>query len=190
MKTKSTMMLPMAICATLSATSFAHCASWLKTGSSTSRPYGHIDYCLAHPSDCSKRAKPAKPASVGLAALQRVNSAVNRSIKPVRDQDQLGVREKWSLNVTAGDCEDFALAKRAALQRHGISKANLLLAVGRANGEAHTVLVVRTINGDFVLDNLKDTVQPVSSGVNLRKIQSPTDSADWLTITGKTSSPL
>ncbi len=93
--------------------------------------------------------------------------------------------------MKAGDCEDYALAKRAALQRRGIAKSNLLLAVGRANGEAHTVLVVRTSNGDYVMDNLTDAVQPVGvSRVGIRKIQSPVDGSDWLTITGKTNSPL
>jgi predicted transglutaminase-like cysteine proteinase len=190
MKHKSTLRLPVAICVTVFATTIGNCATWLKTGASTSRPYGHIDYCAGHRSDCAKRPKTSKPAVVATSMLQSVNVSINRSITPITDQAQLGVRDKWSIPVKVGDCEDFALAKRAALQRRGISKSNLLLAVGRANGEAHTVLVVRTSNGDFVLDNLTDAVLPInSSGVGIRKIQSPIDGADWLSITGKISSP-
>jgi predicted transglutaminase-like cysteine proteinase len=191
MKIKSRFVLPLALCAGLSSTALSHAATWLKTGASTSRPYGHIAYCAGKPGDCAKRSKVSKPAAVGLATLQSVNSSVNRSIKPVKDQTQFGVRDKWLSSTKAGDCEDYALAKRAALQRRGISKSNLLLAVGRANGEAHTVLVVRTNSGDFVMDNLNDTVLPVSSSrIGIRKIQSPIDGSDWLSVTGKTNSPL
>ncbi len=190
MKNKSSFVLPLAICAGLSSTALCHGASWLKTGSSTSRPYGHIAYCADRPADCAKRSSAGKPASVAMSTLQSVNAGINRSIKPVKDQTQFGLRDKWVVGVKAGDCEDYALAKRAALQRRGISKSNLLLAVGQANGEAHTVLVVRTSGGDFVMDNLSDAVLPVgSSRIGIRKIQSPVDGADWLSVTGKTDSP-
>jgi predicted transglutaminase-like cysteine proteinase len=191
MKSKARLIVPLAICAGLSSTAFSQAASWLKTGASTSRPYGHIAYCAGRPADCAKRGSAGKPATVSLATLQNVNSSINRAIKPVEDQVQFGVRDKWAMPANAGDCEDYALAKRAALLRRGVSKSNLLLAVGRANGEAHTVLVVRTTKGDFVMDNLRDTVLPFnSSGVGIRKIQSPIDGADWLSVTGKTDSPL
>ncbi|MGL4488078.1 MAG: transglutaminase-like cysteine peptidase [Rhizobiaceae bacterium] len=190
MKCRWGLMLPTAICAGFLGTAVSNAASWLKTGSSTSRPFGHIDYCSRHPSDCTARSKAAKPAAVSLSTLQSVNTSVNRAIKPVTDQKQLGIREKWSVSVKAGDCEDFALAKRSALMRKGVAKSNLLLAVGRANGEAHTVLVVRTTSGDFVMDNLTDTVMPAAgSRLGIRKIQSPVHGADWLSVTGSTNSP-
>ena len=59
--------------------------------------------------------------------------------------------------------------------------------MGYKGNEAHTVLVVRTKDGDYVLDNLEDDVQPVQSArMSFRKIQSPTHGGRWLKITGKT----
>jgi predicted transglutaminase-like cysteine proteinase len=157
----------------------------LKTGGQASRPFGHVEYCAAARGDCAKRKAAAKLPSVSLASLRSVNKAVNRSIKPVSDKDQFGTREKWVKGVNAGDCEDYALAKRAKLSRLGIPKASLLLAIGRSAGEAHTVLVVRTRDGDFVLNNLHDEVTPISrSTLGISKIQSPTDGSDWLRVTG------
>ena len=49
------------------------------------------------------------------------------------------------------------------------------------------MLVVRTRDGDYVLDNLYDDVKPVQSArVNFLKIQSPDHGGRWLRVTGKT----
>ena len=171
------------LCVGMSGVSSA--AAWLKTGSAATRPFGHVAYCAASKSDCSKRKASAKLPSISLAKLRSVNQAVNRAIKPVSDMEQFGTREKWVQSTKAGDCEDYALAKRARLSRMGIPKASLLLAIGRSAGEAHTVLVVRTKDGDFVLNNLKDDVTPIGfSTLGISKIQSPTDGSDWLKVTG------
>ena len=122
-----------------------------------------------------------------MAVFQRVNLGVNRSIKPVSDAKQYGKKEVWSYPVKAGDCEDYALAKRVALLRKGYRPGDLLLAVGRKRGVVHAVLVVRTDQGDFVLDNLTDKVLPVSNaGMSFSKLQSPVDAGDWVRVTGKT----
>lgn len=173
----------MALCAGMGTAS--HASGWLKTGGQASRPFGHIEYCAAAKGDCAKRKAASKLPSVSLAKLRSVNKSVNRAIKPVSDNDQFGTREKWVKNTRAGDCEDYALTKRARLSSMGIPKANLLLAIGRSAGEAHTVLVVRTKDGDFVLNNLNDEVTPISrSTLGISKIQSPTDGSDWLRVTG------
>jgi predicted transglutaminase-like cysteine proteinase len=173
----------MALCAGMGTAS--HASGWLKTGGQASRPFGHVEYCAASRSDCGKRKAAAKLPAVSLAKLRAVNKAVNKSIKPVSDKDQYGTREKWVKGAKAGDCEDYALTKRARLSGLGISKANLLLAIGRAAGEAHTLLVVRTRDGDFVLNNLNDEVTPISrSTLGISKIQSPENGAEWLRVTG------
>lgn len=173
----------MAVCAGFTGPS--HASGWLKTGGQASRPFGHVEYCAASKGDCAKRKAASNLPSVSLAKLRAVNRSVNKSIKPVSDKDLYGTREKWVKGARAGDCEDYALTKRARLSALGVSKANLLLAIGRSAGEAHTVLVVRTRDGDFVLNNLSDEVTPISrSTLGISKIQSPTDGSDWLRVTG------
>jgi predicted transglutaminase-like cysteine proteinase len=60
----------------------------------------------------------------------------------------------------SGDCEDYAVTKRAELLDRGWpARALLLSEVTTASGEHHMVLVVRTKSGDLVLDNLTHEVR-------------------------------
>ena len=165
------------------------CAStWLNTGSATSRPFGHIEYCKKRPFDCRQNKGSAKPQSLSLGALNAVNSSVNHRIKPMRDEEQFGVRDRWSYGAKIGDCEDFAIAKRAALLSRGYRPENTLLAMGYSGVEAHVVLLVRTDGGDYVLDNLNPAVLPVEkSSVRISKVQSPKNGAEWLSVGGKST---
>ncbi|MEM5472278.1 transglutaminase-like cysteine peptidase [Hoeflea sp. AS60] len=181
--------LLVALAALFSLLSPAFASTWLKTGRETTRPYGHVEYCTRNASDCRSRSANAGLPAARLGVLNSVNLAVNRAIKPAADTTAFGRKEFWTANARAGDCEDFALAKRAKLLRKGFKASQLLLTMGYARGEAHTVLVVRTRDGDYVLDNLQDDVQPVQSArISFRKIQSPKHGGHWLQITGKTGS--
>ena len=165
----------------------SHASTWLKTGKQTTRPYGHVEYCTRNTHDCRNRSASSKLPPARLGVLSNINLAVNRAIKATTDKTAFGRREFWTAKARSGDCEDFALAKRAKLLRKGFNSSQLLLTMGYARGEAHTVLVVRTRDGDYVLDNLEDTVQPVQSArIKFRKIQSPDHGGHWLKITGKT----
>lgn len=162
-------------------------STWLKTGKETTRPYGHVEYCTRNASDCRNRSASAKLPASRLSLLQSVNKAVNRAIKPTADKIAFGRREYWTSKARSGDCEDFALAKRAKLLRKGFKSSQLLLTMGHNGREAHTVLVVRTRDGDYVLDNLYDEVNPVRSAhMSFIKIQSPEHGGRWLRVTGKT----
>lgn len=96
--------------------------------------------------------------------LVATNRAVNHAIASVSDQAQFGVAERWSMpliNAEArggrpqGDCEDYALEKRARLIALGWAPHTVSLAIARLPaGTLHTVLVAQTDRGDFVLDNL------------------------------------
>jgi predicted transglutaminase-like cysteine proteinase len=176
-----------AFAAALVSSPLAHASVWLRTGSETSRPYGHVEYCQKNSSDCrAHRAGDLPPSR--LSVLRDVNNIVNRSIKPMSDVKQFGKRELWTANTRAGDCEDYALSKRRALMARGFKPAHLLLTMARRRGEAHTVLVVRTRDGDFVLDNMSDEVLPVNrTGLGYVKMQSENNSARWVQITGSTS---
>ncbi len=88
--------------------------------------------------------------------LNFVNKEVNLAIAPKND---VGT-DKWSLNVSAGDCEDYVLAKRSALTKAGIPAGALRIATATTKeGVGHAVLIVRTQRGDFVLDNLTNTIK-------------------------------
>ena len=71
--------------------------------------------------------------------------------------------EVWLVAPHQGDCTDYAVTKRHELLARGWSSHSLLLTeVVVASGEHHLVLVVRTSEGDFVLDNLNAHVRPIS----------------------------
>ncbi|WP_158284921.1 transglutaminase-like cysteine peptidase [Hoeflea marina] len=154
----------------------------------TSRPFGHIEFCARQPNDCRRHKPGGSLSASNLSLLQSINTSVNKAIKPVSDIRQFGKPEYWTSNTKAGDCEDFALAKRAALKRRGFRASDLLLTMAYKGGQAHTVLVVRTRDGDFVLDNLNDRVVSVDKvAMSFVKMQAPTNGANWVTVTGKSS---
>ena len=84
----------------------------------------------------------------------------------------------------AGDCNDYAVTKRHELLARGWSARSLLLAeVAIDSGEHHLVLVVRTGDGDFVLDNLSAHIRPWSKmSYRWLRIQSPKNPNYWSTI--------
>lgn len=95
--------------------------------------------------------------------LRQVNRGINRAIRPMTDRAAFGVEEYWQRPLVGsgrgarGDCEDFALEKRARLLALGWSPEMLAMAVAVAPRIGlHATLVVQTDRGDFVLDNLHD----------------------------------
>jgi predicted transglutaminase-like cysteine proteinase len=151
-------------------------------------PIGYYELCVASPSVCRPRAgrlprtaDGAVRATPGLfEKLQSVTAAVNRSISPVADKDAPGMAT-WRVNAKAGNCKDYALAKRQRLLAEGLPSSAALVAIVRLwSGEQHAVLVVRTDRGDYVLDNLDDAVRPWRRvSYRWEKIQSPTDTWIW-----------
>jgi predicted transglutaminase-like cysteine proteinase len=94
---------------------------------------------------------------------ERINSQVNASVTWMSDSEQFGVPEFWIEAGTFGDCEDYALLKRAYLLEHGFDADKIHLATCwinvKADNTGHCVLVVDTNEGQFILDNnLKDPV--------------------------------
>lgn len=116
-----------------------------------------------------------------MSQLKNINSSVNRSIKYKPDDDDNDV---WNINVTEGDCDDYALTKRHKLLAAGWPSGALRIAVARIpSGIGHAVLVVTTDKGDYVLDNRTNEVKPWHR-VNIKwlKIQSPDSPRKWLAI--------
>lgn len=109
-----------------------------------------------HDQILSGSSKPLAYSSNLMAKLNAVNSKINASIKPKNDAGDV-----WSLGPKEGDCEDYALTKRAALIKSGLNSGSLRMAITRTYGQYHAVLIVKTSNGDFVLDNLKKNARPI-----------------------------
>jgi len=133
-------------------------------------------FCARHKAECAGGGRGEVTMTPNLmAVLGQVNGHVNRAITPRRDSSDV-----WSLNPSSGDCEDYVLSKRSALIRKGLPAGALRIAYTHTRlGEPHAVLVVRTSQGDFVLDNLSGTVKTLrASGYKVRSMSS-SDPQRW-----------
>lgn len=95
-----------------------------------------------------------------IAKLEAVNSYVNGRVRFIDDRIQFGVADRWmapteTLSRGRGDCEDYALAKRAMLRAAGVPDRDLYLVVLKdlSRRADHAVLVVRAAGRFLVLDN-------------------------------------
>jgi predicted transglutaminase-like cysteine proteinase len=96
----------------------------------------------------------------GRARLGEVNRAVNLAIRPMSDLAQYGVADRWAPPLDAiargaGDCEDYAIAKYAALRAAGLDEDDLRLVLVRdlKRREDHAVLAARLDGRWLILDN-------------------------------------
>jgi predicted transglutaminase-like cysteine proteinase len=100
-----------------------------------------------------------------IAKLEAVNGYVNARVRFVSDMVQFGVADRWQLPSETlahgrGDCEDFAIAKRAMLRAAGVPDRDLYLVVLKdlSRRADHAVLVVRAAGRFLVLDNGTDRI--------------------------------
>ena len=133
----------------------------------TLAPMAFVQFCMQYSEDCKVRRMAFRPRPVTLtkarrAELVKVNRDVNRAIRPQENLNGVA-GEKWLVAPREGDCNDYAVTKRHELLARGWpSRALLLAEVVVPTGEHHLVLVVRTNEDDFVLDNLNWNIRPVS----------------------------
>ncbi|MGX4774381.1 transglutaminase-like cysteine peptidase [Bradyrhizobium guangdongense] len=92
----------------------------------------------------------------GRARLGETNRAINLAIRAAND----GTDDVWSSPLAtfargAGDCEDYAIAKLAALRLAGVAVEDLRIVVVRdvRAGEAHAVAAARLDGRWLMLDN-------------------------------------
>ncbi|MEM6382827.1 MAG: transglutaminase-like cysteine peptidase [Pseudomonadota bacterium] len=161
-------------------------SSEMRLGRNTLAPFAHVRFCQVNRSQCAVRGAAER---VELTAdrwqqLRRVNASVNRSIRPRHDRRAGAIGDHWAISPAYGDCEDYALTKRAHLLRMGWPSYALLIATADVRGFGHhAVLVVRTSSGDYVLDNLTGQIKPWrSTGYRWDKMQSPTNPRHWLQV--------
>ena len=96
----------------------------------------------------------------GRARIEVVNRSINATIRYQSDMAQHGVVDVWSAPLASlasghGDCEDYAIAKYAALRDAGVAAGDLrlLLVRDRAARQDHAVLAVRSDGRWLILDN-------------------------------------
>jgi predicted transglutaminase-like cysteine proteinase len=97
--------------------------------------------------------------------LDQVNRQINRSLIPRADADEYGADDYWALPLETGqrygDCEDYVLEKRHALEALGYPQRALSIAfVESGRLKRHAVLLVSTDAGEMVLDSLSPWVVP------------------------------
>jgi predicted transglutaminase-like cysteine proteinase len=142
-------------------------------------------FCAREPELCSTRggAKLVKLTPARQEELSSVNGFVNRRIRERSDIQTAGQADDWRVPTREGDCEDFAILKKAELLKRGWPASALLLTVATLGGEGHTVLTVRTDKGDLVLDNRTSAIRDWSrTPYRYFARQSQSNSGKWMRI--------
>ena len=135
-----------------------------------------IAACRAEPNVCESAAAKRVIAIVdearkrqGRALIGEINRAVNLAITATSDAAQHGVEDKWSSPLVTftsgrGDCEDYALAKYAALRLAGLAQEDLRLLIVRLPRQRidHAVVSVRHDGHWLVLDNRRLAMMDVA----------------------------
>lgn len=117
--------------------------------------------------------------------LAAVNREINRA-RYVSDSDNYGWRDYWAapsaLLTRGGDCEDYALAKYAALRLLGVPDSAMRIFVARHKPRrvAHAVLVVTTGGTTHVLDNESDGLRSIGGTGHLKPLFALNQSGYWL----------
>jgi predicted transglutaminase-like cysteine proteinase len=95
----------------------------------------------------------------GRAQLGEINRAINLAIRSMSDEAQYG-EDVWASPLAAftrgaGDCEDYAIAKFAALRLAGLAANDLRILIVRdaVRGEDHAVAAARLDGHWLTLDN-------------------------------------
>jgi predicted transglutaminase-like cysteine proteinase len=95
----------------------------------------------------------------GRARLGEINRAVNLAVRAISDEALHGETDFWASPLAtfdrgAGDCEDYAIAKFAALRLAGIAADDLRILIMRdARGDDHAVAAARLDGRWLTLDN-------------------------------------
>lgn len=127
--------------------------------------------CRNDPAACSSDAATQFMAIVdaarsreGRARVGEINRAINLSVRPASDEKTYGM-DLWTpplatLSSGQGDCEDYAIAKLAALWAAGIAEGETRLLIVRDTraGEDHALAMVRLDGRWLALDNRRFTL--------------------------------
>lgn len=121
--------------------------------------------------------------------LQKVNNFFNSRIRFANDIDVWGIQDYWATPIefickSAGDCEDFAIAKYFTLKTMGIPDERLKITYVKAvqQNMHHMVLTYYSTPEaePLILDNLVDSISPASRRTDLAPIFSFNGSGLWM----------
>lgn len=156
--------------------------AFLVSKGSASAPGGFSGLCSKYKWACASAMNSGMSSGASLRLAKAVNDEVNRKTRSIEDRAQYGREEYWTLpSARGGDCEDFALLKKKRLVERGVGSNSLLIAtVLDRRLQSHAVLVIRTAQGDFVLDNLnKNILRWNETGYTFLKMQNPNSLGNW-----------
>lgn len=156
--------------------------SFMTAREAVRQPDGARTLCQTYAWACATSRSAQAFGAAQMKLVRRINAEVNRTTRQITDQSQYKRPEVWALPTRrGGDCEDFALLKKHKLIDAGIAPDRLLIAtVLDTHFRGHAVLVVRTGQGDVVLDNLTSRILPwESTGYIFLKMQSPDIPGGW-----------
>lgn len=150
-----------------------------------SAPPGAANLCRTYDWACARTGQMQRLDVNALKVVQQVNQSANRTVRPISDQRQWSVAERWSLPTSrGGDCEDYVLYKKLRLIEAGVSPDQLLIAtvLDRQN-RSHAVLVLRTGSQDLVLDNMTGRIKPWrETGYTFLRLQDPRQPSRWVAV--------
>jgi predicted transglutaminase-like cysteine proteinase len=115
-------------------------------------PVGWVEFAERNPDQAELSIGIVQDSDDVMNLLCDVNDDVNEKISPKLDAPE----QDWNIWPRSGygDCTDYTVTKRAELMSKGLPSSSLLIAeVVTPEEEPHAILVVRTVGGDYVLDN-------------------------------------
>lgn len=157
-------------------------SAFLTARASTPAPAGFSPLCSRYGWLCSTSRHSGPLGADALAVAAQVNGHVNSTVPQIEDIAQYGVTDRWALpTARGGDCEDIAMLKKKLLVQAGLPAQDLLIAtVLDRNRQNHAVLVMRTAEGDYILDNLTRQIKPwEATGYTFLTMQDPRAPARW-----------
>jgi predicted transglutaminase-like cysteine proteinase len=132
----------------------------------------NAETCPSYAAQFLRLVKAVKSKS-GRAQLEEANQGINAAIRYVSDFAQFGELDRWSAPLASfasakGDCEDYAIAKYAALREAGFPEDELriLLVRDHSVGQDHAVLAGRLDGHWLILDNRWSELREDSANLN------------------------
>lgn len=127
---------------------------------------------------------------------RKVNTMMNKK-KYIVDSKNWGKSDYWATPIEfmtrGGDCEDYAIAKYAALRMLGVPESRMRIAIVQdmKKNTPHAILIVYSEKGAILLDNQIDDIRYTSSIRHYKPIFSINRVAWWLhTVPKKASSTI
>jgi predicted transglutaminase-like cysteine proteinase len=116
--------------------------------------------------------------------IEAVNAFYNK-VRYIEDKNNWGASDYWGTPAEfvsrGGDCEDFAIAKYAALKNLGFKESQLRLAIVQDTWKniPHAILIVYTDDGAKFLDNQYPQVKKVSGFDRYKPVYSINRTGWW-----------